>query len=146
VYASQRPSRATTQDSLPAAGQALPGRIGYLQDPDEKFPSASYISSSFPKLPGANDVPFSYPFLTPFLTSFLTLMRVRQGYRPHPPHGSRSQSFTVLSSLTDAIVWPFPVIAREYISPWCVLNANTTSPVFTLYRPIVAFFAEDCGI
>src|SRR6516164_10745835 len=71
---------------------------------------------------------------------------VRQGSPPHPPHGSRSHSFTVLSSLTDAIVWPFLVIAREYTSPLCALNANTTSPVFTLYRPIVAFLPEDCEI
>jgi hypothetical protein len=27
----------TTPDALPAAGQALPGRIGYLQDPAERF-------------------------------------------------------------------------------------------------------------
>src|SRR5690606_299935 len=42
----------TTQDSLPAAGQALPGRNGYLLGCDEKFrimPSVT-SSSSFPKL------------------------------------------------------------------------------------------------
>ena len=43
-----RPS--TTQDSLPAAGQALPGRFGYPQGSDKRFRGVSYISSSFSKL------------------------------------------------------------------------------------------------
>ena len=43
----------TTQDSLPAAGQALPVGFGYPQGPDERFRDISYISSSFPKLRGA---------------------------------------------------------------------------------------------
>ena len=34
----RRPGRpGTTQDSLPAAGQALPSRVGYLQGPYERF-------------------------------------------------------------------------------------------------------------
>jgi hypothetical protein len=37
VYASQGRSPATTQDSLPAAGPALPGGIGYPQGSDERF-------------------------------------------------------------------------------------------------------------
>ena len=37
VYASQWRSPATTQDSLPAAGPALPDGIGYPQGSDERF-------------------------------------------------------------------------------------------------------------
>jgi len=37
VYASQRRSPATTQDSLPAAGPALPGGIGHPQGSNERF-------------------------------------------------------------------------------------------------------------
>src|SRR4029077_1832572 len=37
VYASQGRSPATTQDSLPAAGPALPDGIGYPQGSDERF-------------------------------------------------------------------------------------------------------------
>ena len=37
VYASQRRSPATTHDSLPAAGSALPGGIGYPQGFNERF-------------------------------------------------------------------------------------------------------------
>ena len=44
-----------TQDSLPAAGQALPGGIGYPQGPYERFPRCSrYIFSSSPKLAWRN--------------------------------------------------------------------------------------------
>jgi hypothetical protein len=40
-----------TQDSLPAAGQALPGGIGYPQSSNERFPRCiRYIFSPFPKL------------------------------------------------------------------------------------------------
>jgi hypothetical protein len=39
----------TTQDSLPAAGQALPGGLGYPQGSNERFRVVSYISASFPK-------------------------------------------------------------------------------------------------
>ena len=38
VYASQWLLPAPTQDSLPAAGPALPGGIGYPQGTDERFP------------------------------------------------------------------------------------------------------------
>src|SRR5262249_845105 len=38
VYASQSGSLRYWQDSLPAAGQALPDRIGYLQGPYQRFP------------------------------------------------------------------------------------------------------------
>jgi len=38
VYASPRPLLTATQDSLPAAGQALPGGIGYPQGSIERFP------------------------------------------------------------------------------------------------------------
>ena len=44
---------ATTQDSLPAAGQALPGGILTPWVPLKGFQAASYISSSFLKLRGA---------------------------------------------------------------------------------------------
>src|SRR6476619_5173957 len=37
VYASQWKSPATTQDSLPAAGPALPDGIGYPQGSDKRF-------------------------------------------------------------------------------------------------------------
>ena len=49
VYASQEPLRATTQDSLPAAGWALPGEIGYSRDDDERF-QRSALFSPFPEL------------------------------------------------------------------------------------------------
>lgn len=42
-----------TQDSLPAAGQALPDGLSTRKVPTKGFRSASYISSSFPKLLGA---------------------------------------------------------------------------------------------
>jgi hypothetical protein len=48
VYASPARSPGPTQDSFLAAGQALPGGIGYPQGSDERFPS--YNSSPFPKL------------------------------------------------------------------------------------------------
>src|SRR5579884_1359578 len=78
-----------TPDALPAAGQALPGRIGYLQGPYERFqrwslhvillpqaflaqtvspffPSPFFPSfpcrPPFPSFPGANGVPFFPPF------------------------------------------------------------------------------------
>src|SRR3954465_10388472 len=39
-----------TQDSLPAAGQALPGGVGYPQGPIERFPLSL---PPFPSFPGA---------------------------------------------------------------------------------------------
>ena len=39
-----------TQNSLPVAGQALPGRLSTCKVPMKGFRSASYISSSLPKL------------------------------------------------------------------------------------------------
>src|SRR3954471_22517755 len=50
VYASQWKSPATTQDSLPAAGPALPGGIGYPQGPCKRFQA---VLSSFSELLGA---------------------------------------------------------------------------------------------
>jgi hypothetical protein len=51
VYASSVKSPRPTQDSLLAAGQALPGGIGDPQGSCERFPSCNrYISSPFPKL------------------------------------------------------------------------------------------------
>src|SRR3954454_24593830 len=50
VYASQWKSPATTQDSLPAAGPALPGWIGYPQGPCKRFQA---VLSSFSELLGA---------------------------------------------------------------------------------------------
>ena len=44
---------ATTQDSLPAAGQALPDGLSTRKAPMKGFRFASYISSPFPKLLGA---------------------------------------------------------------------------------------------
>ena len=40
VYASRWKSPATTQDSLPAAGPALPDGIGYPQGSNKRFPSS----------------------------------------------------------------------------------------------------------
>lgn len=40
----------TTQDSLPAAGQALPDGLDYPQGSIERFHVVSYMRSSFPKL------------------------------------------------------------------------------------------------
>lgn len=48
VYASQRRSPDTTQDSLPAGGSPLPGGIRYPQGPNEKFQSITWN----PLLPG----------------------------------------------------------------------------------------------
>src|SRR5437660_8629561 len=46
-----------TQNSLPAAGQALPDGIGYPQGSDERFLSCNrYIRSSFPKLAWRKDI------------------------------------------------------------------------------------------
>ncbi len=47
----------TTQDSLPAAGQALPDGLDTRRVPTKGFRAVSYItSSSFPKLRGARSV------------------------------------------------------------------------------------------
>ena len=46
VYASWGRLPAATQDSLPAAGPALPGGIGYPQGSDERFRAVS--CSPFP--------------------------------------------------------------------------------------------------
>jgi len=55
VYASPRPSRDGTQDSLPAAGYALPGGIGYPQDCDERFPkTTASLLPPFPSLAWRN--------------------------------------------------------------------------------------------
>jgi hypothetical protein len=49
----------TTQDSLPTAGRALSGGIGYPQGSDERFPSCTrYISSPLPELTWRNDTTF----------------------------------------------------------------------------------------
>jgi hypothetical protein len=50
VYASQCRLPDPTQDSLPAAGQALPDGLFTRKVPMKGFRFASYISSSFPKL------------------------------------------------------------------------------------------------
>ena len=48
--------RDATQDSLPAAGQALPGGLAYPQGSSERFPRSNrYISSPFPKLAWRNN-------------------------------------------------------------------------------------------
>jgi hypothetical protein len=56
VYASQGRFPDTTQDSLPAAGQALLGGLRTRRVPLKGFKAASYISSPFPKLLGATVV------------------------------------------------------------------------------------------
>lgn len=62
VYASPAKSPGPTQDSLLAAGQALPGGIGHPQGSDERFPSCTrYISSPFPKLSGRKNEPAHVP-------------------------------------------------------------------------------------
>ena len=53
VYASPSSLPPPTQDSLPAAGQALPDGLSTRKIPTKGFKVASYISSSFPKLLGA---------------------------------------------------------------------------------------------
>ena len=50
VYASQCGSLPHTQDSLPAAGQALPDGVYTRKVPMKGFKAAGYISSPFPKL------------------------------------------------------------------------------------------------
>src|SRR5262249_31573814 len=53
VYASSLRSPGSMQDSLLAAGQALPGGIGYPLGSYERFPRCiPYIFSPFPKLSG----------------------------------------------------------------------------------------------
>ena len=53
----------TTQDSLPAVGQTLPGGTGYPQGPNERFPHVSphdiLLSQAFP---GANETKPSTPY------------------------------------------------------------------------------------
>lgn len=53
VYASQCALPRPTQDSLPAAGQALPGGLSTRKVQMKGFRFASYISSPLPKLLGA---------------------------------------------------------------------------------------------
>ena len=53
VYASPDNPR-TTQDSLPAAGQALPDGLSTRRTPTKGFRFAFYISSPFPKLAWRN--------------------------------------------------------------------------------------------
>ena len=50
VYASPRGSPQRTQDSLLAAGQALPDGIRTRRVPTKRFRDVAYITSSFPKL------------------------------------------------------------------------------------------------
>ena len=54
VYASQFGLPRPTQNSLPAAGQALPGRLSTRKVPMKGFRFASYISFSPPKLSWRN--------------------------------------------------------------------------------------------
>ena len=54
VYASQCGLPRPTQNSLPAAGQALPDGLSTRKVPMKGFRSASYISSSLPKLSWRN--------------------------------------------------------------------------------------------
>ena len=54
VYASQCGLPRPTQNSLPVAGQALPGGLSTRKVPMKGFRSASYISSSLPKLSWRN--------------------------------------------------------------------------------------------
>jgi hypothetical protein len=56
VYASPRGSPQRTQDSLLAAGPALPGGIRTRWVPTKGFRDVAYITSSFPKLLGAGRV------------------------------------------------------------------------------------------
>jgi len=56
VYASQCGLPRPTQDSLPAAGQALPDGLSTRRIPMKGFRFASYISSSFPKLSCRNHI------------------------------------------------------------------------------------------
>ena len=56
VYASQCGLPRPTQDSLPAAGQALPDGLSTRRVPMKGFRAASYISSSFPKLSWRNRI------------------------------------------------------------------------------------------
>src|ERR1700679_2811273 len=54
VYASQCGLPRPTQNSLPATGQALPDGLSTRKVPMKGFGSASYISSSLPKLSWRN--------------------------------------------------------------------------------------------
>ena len=54
VYASQCGLPRPTQNSLPAAGQALPDGLSTRKVPMKGFRSVSYISSSLPKFPWRN--------------------------------------------------------------------------------------------
>lgn len=54
VYASQCRLPRPTQNSLPVAGQALPGRLSTRKVPMKGFRFASYISFSLPKLSWRN--------------------------------------------------------------------------------------------
>lgn len=56
VYASQYGLPRPTQNSLPAAGQALPDGLSTRKVPMKGFRSVSYISSSPPKFLGASEV------------------------------------------------------------------------------------------
>src|SRR3954452_18320833 len=59
----------TTQDSLPAAGQALPDGAGYPQGPIERFPLSL---PPFPNFPGAHKLQLYYDA---FEKAFLTFVR-----------------------------------------------------------------------
>ena len=61
----RRPGRPdTTQDSLPAAGQALPDGLGYPQGSIERFQGVSYIHPPFPSSTYARTrLSFSRPIL-----------------------------------------------------------------------------------
>ena len=54
VYASRRGLPRSTQNSLPAAGQALPDGLSTRKVPLKGFRSVSYISSSLPKFSWRN--------------------------------------------------------------------------------------------
>lgn len=76
----------TTQDSLPAAGQALPDGIGYPLGSSERFPSCPIPSTSrppFPSFRGARFVWKSTFFSHRFRPSRARARRKRR-FHPHP--------------------------------------------------------------
>ena len=79
VYASQRRSPDTTQDSLPVAGQALLDGVFTRKVPMKGFKVVVYISFPFPKLLGAPDASWAKSFELAADASDTRLVRETRG-------------------------------------------------------------------
>jgi hypothetical protein len=112
VYASPSGSLPRTQDSLLAAGQALPGGIDHPQGSSERFLScSSYSSSPFPKLAGRkND-------------------QVQQRGRLERSHATKSRSAG-------------PVCCNDWFGDVIPLESNPDPFVFLRLSPRVILFAR----